>query len=234
MALRIEAAVAVLVGLAALCGAADLEFPARHDHLRKGRDGTLAFSNEGVKWSESGKNAAHSRAWRYSDIQRLELEPQRLRITTYDDIGWQSGRDRVYGFSRLPQDAAVSLYPFLAERMDQRFVAHVPGTKTTPLYETAAKLIHGRSGSNGTLRFGADRIVFNAAKDSRTWRFSDLASVSSSGPFELTLNTIEGENRFQLKQRLPEERYQDLWRRISETNGLQIYHSKLESHHENR
>jgi hypothetical protein len=223
MAFRIEAAVGILAAIAALSPAAELEFKARHDHLHKGGDGTLAFSDEGVKWTESGKKAAHSQVWKYRDIQRLELEPQSVRITTYDDIGWQFGRDRVYEFSRLPQDAVSQLYPLLAARMDQRFVAHVPGPETAPVYETGAKLIHGRSGANGTLTIGTDRIVFKSARDSRTWRFSDLASVSSSGPFELTLNTIEGENRFQLKQRLPEERYQDLWRRTATVNALEIY-----------
>jgi hypothetical protein len=234
MAFRIETAIGILAAIAALSPAADLEFKARHDHLRKGGDGTLAFSDEGLKWTENGKKAAHSRVWKYGDIQRLELEPQRVRITTYDDIGWQFGRDRVYEFSRLPDAAAIRLYPLLAARMDQRFVAHMPGPETAPVYETGAKLIHGRSGANGTLTIGNDRIVFKGTRDSRTWRFSDLASVSSSSPFELTLNTIEGENRFQLKQRLPEEQYQDLWRRIATVNSLEIYRSTLESHHENR
>jgi hypothetical protein len=233
MAFRIETAIGILAGIAALSPAAELEFKARHDHLRKGGDGTLAFSDEGVKWTESGKKAAHSHLWKYGDIQRLELEPQRVQITTYDDIRWQFERDRVYVFSRMPQDAAIQLYPLLAARMDQRFIAHVAGAENTPVYETGAKLLHGWGGANGTLTIGTDRIVFKSAADSRMWRFSDLASVSSSGPFELTLNTIEGENRFQLKQRLPEERYQELWRRTATVNALGIYRSTLENHHEN-
>src|SRR5215471_9282273 len=108
MAFRIEAAIGILA-IAALSPAAELEFQARHDHLHKGGDGTLAFSDEGVKWTEGGKKAAHSRSWKYGDIQRLELEPQRVRITTYDDIDWQFKRDRLYVFSRMPQDAATQL-----------------------------------------------------------------------------------------------------------------------------
>jgi hypothetical protein len=117
--------------------------------------------------------------------------------------------------------------------MDQRFVAHVPGEKIAPVYETGAKLLHRWGGANGTLSIGTDRIVFTAGGgESRSWRYSDI-SVSSSGPFELTLNTIEGENRFQLKQRLPEEQYQELWRHTATVNALEIYRSTLENHHEN-
>ena len=208
MALGIETTAFVMVA-----------FAATHVHLHKGGEGTLTFSADGIRWEETGKKQDHSRTWKYEDVQKLELAPGRLRISTYD-------RDRAYSFLDLPEGIAERLYPSLAGRLDQRFVAHVGDPAVKALYEIPAKFLHGRRGANGILKIGADRIVFEAGGhgDSRAWRYADVASISNSSAFELTLNTIEGENRFQLKQRLPEERYQELWRSLSETNGLTIYH----------
>ena len=195
-------------------------------------EGTLTVSADSIRWTESGKKAGHSRTWKYEDIQRLELAPARIRVQTYEDNRREFGRDRVYTFDHLPADAAGRVYAVLSPKLDQRFVAHVPGQVASPIYETPAKLLHGRYGANGVLKIGTDGIAFAAAGESRAWRYSDIDSISSAGAFELTLNTIEGENRFQLKQPLARDRYDDLWRRLSEAKGLTIYQSQLESHHE--
>jgi hypothetical protein len=215
-----------------IAAAQDLTFPARHDHVRNGGEGTVAFTPDALVWKETGKHQDHSQTWKYIDVQRLEIEPRRVHLVSYDDGRW-TGRDREYTFDRLPEGAGNRIYPFLAERLDQRLITHLGDATVTAAYEIPAKLLRGRRGANGRLKVGADRIVFEAARnggESRVWRYPDIQSVSASGAFELTLNTIEGENRFQLKQRLPEDRYQDLWHRISEVNGLTIYRSQLETH----
>jgi hypothetical protein len=120
----------------------------------------------------------------------------------------------------------------LSARLDQRFVAEVPDRVPNLLWSAPAKMLRGRLGSNGDLRVGADRIVFESSKDSRTWRYSDILAIASESPFELTITTLDRETRIQLKQDLPEERYNDLWRRISEANGLHVFHSSLENHHD--
>jgi hypothetical protein len=60
---------------------------------------------------------------------------------------------------------------------------------------------------------------------------SDISNVNSSDPFELTINTIEGENRVQLKTALAEDRYQELWRRISQFHGLKVFESTTVHEH---
>ena len=150
---------------------------------------------------------------------------------TYEDNRREFGRDRVVSFDHLPKEAAPQMYALLAPRLDQRFVAHIAGPVAGIVYQTPAKLLHGRYGANGVLKIGTDDIVFEAPGQSRAWRYSDVDSVSSSGTFELTFNTIEGENRFQLKQPLARDRYDDLWRRFTEASGLIIYPSQLEMHH---
>ena len=86
------------------------------------------------------------------------------------------------------------------------------------------------TGTEGALAFGADAIVYSTAApgESRTWRYSDVDSISSSGPFQLTITTFEralshyGHRKgfnFELKQPITEARYNRIWLDIQEKNG---------------
>ena len=233
MALRSQKTACLILLSLGTAAAQDLTFSARHRHLHKGGGGTIVFTEEGVSWQETAKRE-HSREWKYPEIQRLELAPDHVRIVTYEDIGWQFGRDREYVFDKVPEDLAGRLYPILIAKLDQRFFAHVADPSVTPLYEMPAKLLLGRAGSNGVLKIGADRIAFDGGEygASRAWRYGDIANVSSAGPFELTLSTLEGENRLALKQALTGDRYNEIWRRITEANGLRTYAAEAAHPHE--
>jgi hypothetical protein len=213
--------------------AADLSFVVRHHHLHKGGAGTLTFTEEIVRWEENTK-PEHSRSWRYAEIQRLELAPSHVRILTYEDVGWQLGRDREYVFDQLPAELATRVHPFLAARLDQRYLAHVADRSAMPTWAAPAKLLLGRGGSNGDLRVADGQIVFDGGErgESRTWKWSDITNVNSPDPFELTITTIEGENRVQLKAALPEDRYQELWRTMSQFQGLKVFQSSAAHQHD--
>jgi hypothetical protein len=81
-------------------------------------------------------------------------------------------------------------------------------------------------GPQGTLVFGEERIVFRAGKHSRTWRFSDVESISMSGPFDFTVATYAGPFRFQLKQPLSEAAYDGLWKRLHRSSTSLNHDSK--------
>ena len=58
-----------------------------------------------------------------------------------------------------------------------------------------------------------------------------IRKTRSSGPFQLTITTFERAKthygnlkgfNFELKQRLEEPRYNDLWRRLNQSKGLEI------------
>jgi len=200
--------------------------------VRKGGEGTLTFTEELVRWEEP-KKPEHSHTWRYAEIQRLELAPGRVRIVSYDDARWQLGRDREYLFDQLPAELALRVHPFLTERLDQRYLAHVADRSAMPTWAVPAKLLIGRGGSNGDLKFFDGQIMFDGGErgESRTWKWSDITNVNSSDPFELTLTTIEGENRLQLKAALPEDRYQELWRSIAQSHGLKVFQSSAVHEH---
>ncbi len=85
----------------------------------------------------AGKKADHSRTWKYSDLQQLELAPDHIRVRTYEDIGWQAGKDREYLFDRIGDGSAAKLYPLLAAKLDQRFVAECAGAGRTDIVGSA-------------------------------------------------------------------------------------------------
>jgi len=217
-------------------------FPMRHEHLRKGCAGSLTVDEQGVRFTGAKK---HAWAWNDGDIQQLTLSPGSIHILTYEDSRLRPGAGREYRFTgKVP---AQALYALLRDRMDQRFVAAMapaadvsgadvpaavsaPGTAdprpdwTLPAKHlgTIAGIVAGTSsGTQGTLAFGAGTIAYaTAAKDdSRIWRYTDIETISSSGPFELTITTLEKAFNFQLKQPITEARYNELWLQIERKNG---------------
>jgi hypothetical protein len=228
---------ASIIAFALVVGSASAQpfaLAARHRHLHGAAAGTLTFTEAGLRFDESGKHESHSRSWEYKDIQVLELSPTEIHVRTYEDVRWQLGRDLAYTFDRIAAGETPKLYPFLSSHLDQRFIARLPEAMAAPFWQASAKLLHRTRGVNGDLKFGTDRIVFEGAGEhaSRTWRYTDVQNLSSSGPFDLSLTSLDGETRFQLKHALPEDRYNDLWRRIMEANGLKGFQSQLESHHD--
>jgi hypothetical protein len=131
-------------------------------------------------------------------------------------------------------------YPFLEQRLDQRFVAAIAERLADVLWEMPVKHLLRFGGDEGVLRVGADMLVYSSETkgESRTWRYEDIDNISSSGPFQLTVTTFERATahygdlkgfNFALKERLEEARYNDLWLRLNQTKGLKILDSYRET-----
>jgi hypothetical protein len=203
-----------LILAAALASAT--QFAVWHEHLRKGCAGVMTVDENGVSFIGARK---HSWSWKYEDIQQLRLSPESIYILTYKDSKLRLGADRGYTFTgKIP---AGELYALLRERMDQRFAAAVGETSGAVLWSLPVKHLRPIVGSEGTLEFGADAVVYlsSARDESRTWRYSDIDSIGSSGPFQLTITTFEKSFNFQLKQPITEARYNQLWLQIEKKNG---------------
>jgi hypothetical protein len=201
--------------LAALLAQAE-QFPVRHEHLRKGCAGTLTVDEQGVRFTGPEK---HAWAWTWQDIQQLTLSPGSIHILTYKDSKLRLGADREYDFTgKVPAEA---LYSLLRDRMDQRLVAAVGQDSGLSSLSLPAKHLALIAGTEGTLSFTPDAITYStpAKDDSRTWRFSDIETISSSGSFELTITTLEKTFHFQLKQPITEASYNELWLQIEKKNG---------------
>ena len=235
MAFRSQKTIGALVVLLVCVSAATGEqttIPVRHRHLRKGAMGEIRVGESSIKFQEVGKKRKHSREWAYEDIQQLYAAPDSLRILTYEDVNWQLGRDHNYEFDQLPEGAAQRVLDAIRAHIDERrLVVALPDLKIVPLWQVKAKLVNGRSGSEGIVLVGDASIVYNSEEwnASRTWHFSQIENISSSGPFDLTVTTFERDGsrfadrrdfRFQLKTELLEERYNTLWRRLNESRHM--------------
>jgi hypothetical protein len=237
MALRSKKAIGALIAVlfCELIQAADrVTIPVRHPHLRKGGTGEIQVGESSILFREAGKKQKHSREWAFDDIQQLYVGSNSLRILTYEDVAWMLGKDREYEFDRLPEGAAHQILEAARGRIEERrLIAAIPQSVMKPVWQIKAKVLEGRSGSDGVVLAGEDSIVYKTEERdaSRTWHFSQIDNISSSGPFDLTITTFERggsrfagrrDFRFQLKAPLPEERYNALWRRLNETRLTQF------------
>ncbi len=209
----------------------------RPPHIKKaGGIGTLTITDKGISFADAGnegKTSKHVWKWEYKDIQQLQMSPKTIRVLTYNVNRWKLGADREYRFDLVAGGGFTDAHEFLKDRLDQRFVAALPDKDAKVAWELPAKHLLRFGGSQGMLSFGEDRVVYTTDKkdDSRIWRYSDIENISSSGPYQLTITTHErarchyGNLRdfnFQLKERLDEPRYNNLWMKVNQAKGLQI------------
>jgi hypothetical protein len=245
MEFRIKARIGAFLSLAAMLASGQTA-TVRHTHARGNEPGELQVTATGISFTEAGKGKKHSRIWTYEEIQQLELSPSTIRILTYEDQKWVLGRDREYEFTALPPGFADTVYGVWRDRLDQRFIADLPDKQVRVEWQIPVKLLGTIQGSQGVIRVGEDRIVYETDKpgQSRTWRLEDIDNMASSGPFDLSVVTREHsgafnsgsrEFRFQLKQPLTEARYNDLWRRLNLSKQSEFVRTSSkteEQHHE--
>jgi hypothetical protein len=228
----------------AMENAPELRYDAWHGHSRPphvrkaGNMGVLEIASSGVSFEETyrdGKKPKHPHAWRWAwdEIQQLKIEPKKLTVLTYRDNAWKLGADREYEFELRSDRSFQEAYAMLKDRLDQRLVAAIPEPVGSPLWEIPVKHLLRFGGDEGVLQVGEREIVYRSEDrgESRAWRYEDIDNISSSGPFQLSITTFErakthyGDRKgfnFQLKQRLEEDRYNDLWLRLNQTKGLKI------------
>ena len=205
----------------------------RPPHIKKaGEMGTLTISESGVSFQAK----PHSWNWTYQDIRQLKISDHTLTVLTYKDSKWKLGADLEYRFDLGPGRTFDNVYPFLKNRLDQRFVATIPSAVSDALWEIPVKHLLRFGGDEGVLQAGPREIVYMSQKsgESRTWRYQDIENISSSGPFQLTITTYERAKthygdlkgfNFELKRPLEEDRYNDLWLSLNRSKGLKILDS---------
>src|SRR3954447_10108733 len=197
----------VAVGLILGWAAWGQEFAVRHDHVRKHCDGTLTVDSRGIGF-KGGKG--HVWYWSYPEIQKLTLYPTSIHILSYKDrSSWKLGKDVAYTFTgKFPTDALQRQW---SASLDQRFVDAAGGNSGLAGIKFPVKQLGLMKGTQGNLTFGESSVVFDAARDARTWRVKDIQFISSAGPFQLSITTLEKQFDFQLKQAISESIYNQLW-----------------------
>ncbi|MBZ5538431.1 MAG: hypothetical protein LAO31_21000 [Acidobacteriia bacterium] len=198
----------------------------KHEHVKGGCTGELTIDDNGIRYQTL--HTRDQRQWTFTDIQEVQfISEHKINIIAYEDSRQRLGGDKIFKFELLGEVIPVSVIQLVESKFEKpisnRFSAgNLPGK-----FELAVKHLHRVSGCQGKLIFTEDGISFRSEKagESRTWRYSDLQSIASSGRFELRLGTFEHgplqygdskEFRFRLKNPLDEAAYRFAWGQINQ------------------
>jgi hypothetical protein len=209
--------------------AQEVRFPVRHGRLLRDRTGELIFGETGIEYRTKDKGDA--RTWKYEDVQQLGLlSPKELTIITYEDSGWKFGKDLFYRFTITSGEITPALWTQLQVKLKRPVVSALIPLDIAPKFTIPVKHLRGFSGTQGMLEIGDEYILYKTTvpKDSRIWRYQDISSVGTTGPYQVRLTSMDraenesgGERNFvfSLKERLTSEAYDFIWWKI---NGPQV------------
>lgn len=208
----------------------DITLEVRHHHAIGSCRGRLILDSRGARYETNHRKDA--RTWTYDDIKQWQLSSGEIEIYSYEDRKWRLGADKNFVFEWDARKVAPQeIYDFLQAHTKRPIAAWLaPAGGGKILYEFPVKHLGGITGNQGQLLFANDRVVYrsDAKNANRTWRYEDLESIASAGIYDLTLTTYEQQKfhyasrrvyNFQLKQALPPEKYDELWRFVNEKKG---------------
>ena len=205
--------------------AQSFEFSVEHQHTLRSCRGTLTITAEKIEYQTAHKE--DSRAWRYLEIRQIKVvSPAKLEITSYEDQKRMLGRDRIFIFKLLDGQISPEISALFMEKTNYPVATSVmPETSASPKFEIALKHLHTFGGCEGILKIYADRVLYQSAEkaeNSRYWRWSDIQSISRSGPYQFSISSFESQLvgptksfNFALKKRMDEALYDYLWDKIN-------------------
>ena len=152
----------------------------------------------------------------FKDVYEADLSDRSIiRIQTYDVLKRRLGGRRTYTFRVQGATHEDSLAQFLTARLNRPVLGSY-GAAGEPSVTVAAYHRHTLGGCNGRIEIGADTIRFISEKPNhtRTWRYPDMETIGSSGPFAFRISTFAETYAFDLKERLPEKAYEGAWQKL--------------------
>jgi hypothetical protein len=196
--------------------ATPVQFQVRHSHSIGACEGTLTFTESGVRYDT--KEKGHSGQWTYPDVKYFEIvSTHELEIHTYEDSGLtRLAVDRDYQFRLLRGEIDDALYQLLVRKSPRAVVTHVVFHGTEVVQEIPVRHRHRLGGCQGTLTIATDKIIFNSTEknDSRIWRLSDIESFASADKFSLRLASRFETFTFDLKLPLEDKAYNVIWQAV--------------------
>jgi len=199
-------------------------FEVEHSHLFRGCRGKLVFGDTTVEYITGKKE--HARTWKYEDIEQLAIAADRIAVLTYNSRKVELGADQVYNFKLLSGKADAEFRKEMESKLARPLVSSILPEQIHARFSIPARHRLFLGDSQGVLEFGEDYVVYRSTtpKDSRVWRYEDLLSIGSTGPFQLRLGALQktggeyGEEKnyvFDLKRRLAAEEYDFIWGKIN-------------------
>ncbi len=182
-------------------GGTSWKSPAKLHRWIGGEKGYIIISSDGIEFHPRNGRALK---WSLLDIQTFSISSRSLDIQTY-----QNRKKHIPGMQRYKFNLNQSVPPEIASEL-AREVRH-PSQNEVPDRAAQSSFIlpaHRRTltgGTNGTLRFRDSGIdyVSETAGDSRSWRWDDLQTLSSSNPYRLFVFGYRDTYTFDLKKQLP-------------------------------
>jgi hypothetical protein len=185
--------------------------------LQKDEPGRLRIDTSGIEYFSTKEKT--SIRLPFIDVHEMDIsDPSAIRVETYEMLKRKLSGRRSYVF-RLRSSRGVEendrLAQFLSERINRPLLGSQP-TTAKPEFEIPAYHRHVLNGCNGMLQITPEGIRFLSTKEdhSRTWKYSDIQTIGGSDPFSFRVTTLAETFSFDLKDRLPKEAYELVWRRV--------------------
>lgn len=199
-------------------------FQVEHSHFWRSCKGKLVFGDTTVEYIAEKKE--HSRIWKYEDIQQLAIAPARISILTYDTRKIEFGVDQTFSFKLLSGTLSDQFRQEVEKKLTHPLVSSIVPKQIKVKFSIPARHRLFLDDSQGILEFGEEEIVYRSSepRDSRIWRYDELLSMGSTGPFQLRIGALQktggeyGEEKnyvFDLKRRLTSEEYDFIWEKIN-------------------
>jgi hypothetical protein len=202
--------------------AQEFTFPVEHNHTFKSCKGDLIINGEGVEYRTTHKD--HSRKWTYTAVKMITLvSPKEVNILTYERALLTLGRDETFQFKVLKGELSNDVNDFLLARVSRPLATSFVKSEESPQYAIPVRHRHSFGGDQGTLKIYADGVAYESVrtKSSRRWRWTDIQSISRTGPYQFAVTTYEPKfggptktYNFDLKERMDDTIYDLVWSRI--------------------
>jgi hypothetical protein len=199
-------------------------FEVQHDHFWHSCKGKLVFGEGTVEYiTEHNEKELN---WKYEDIQQLAIASGRISILTFKSRGIKFGADQVFNFKVLSGKLTDEFRTAMERKLTRPLVSSIVPEQKLVRFSIPARHRLFLSSSQGVLEFGDDYLVYRSAgkEASRVWRYDELLSIGSTGPFQLRIGALQktggefGEETnyvFDLKRRLAAEEYDFIWEKIN-------------------
>lgn len=210
--------------------AQEFTYKVQQSRLLRDKFGELVIAEEEIRYrSTDGKAGGR---WTYRDIRLLEiLSPTRVRIWTYDDNSKLFGIDESFTLEIVDGVLTKEVSDFLRRRIARPFVTAFTDETESVLAELPVKHNHRFGGCEGTLRVFSDHLVYDSdeSRNSRSWRWTDLRTVSRIDPYRFEVLTYEREfggpgrsYTFALKEPMPEAVFDTIWTNVYRPTPLRM------------
>jgi hypothetical protein len=215
-----------------------------HDHALGSGRGELRITEGGFEYRGTSEDESrHSRAWRYDDVKRIEVDAKKITIVAYeagsipllprqfpfvkDTIAVPAGAEHRYEFRLEDDEVAADVVRLLEARFPRSIATSVVPSDEAMLgrldFEIPVFHRQRAGGRSGSLRVYERRMIFAAdePKASQAWRYVDVRSISRLSDRRIEVTTYEGQFGpggkdyvFDLKRPMTDREYDTLWSRV--------------------